>query len=85
MVKKICGQTGLALCWTDNAHDGASINPGVARSHCVSGRSPRATLWSAVDPAAPWREATGQAGESFGQQFLDSILKSIEHAHHAPL
>jgi hypothetical protein len=50
---------------------------GVARSRSVSGRRRPATLWSAVDPSAPWQEETSQPGESFGEQILDSILKSI--------
>jgi hypothetical protein len=50
---------------------------GVARSRSVPGRRRPTTLWSADDPSAPWQEETSQPGESFGQQVLDSILRSI--------
>ena len=50
---------------------------GAVSSRQVSGRGRPVTVWSAVDPSAPWQEETSQPGESFGEQILDSILKSI--------
>ncbi len=50
---------------------------GVACSRSVPGRRRPATLWSAVDPYATGEEEASQPFESFGQQMLDSILKSI--------
>jgi hypothetical protein len=50
---------------------------GAVNSRQVSGRGRPVTVWSAVDPSAPEQEESSQPGESFGEQVLDSILKSI--------